>query len=136
MCADVPVLSNVWYSVKTEHQDLDKALALWLNSSLGVLSWLAARISTRGGWVALKKGELEKLPVLDLRAITPGQLAAMSALFDELSGMEFRRLPDMGDCPARRALDDGLSGILGLPELYILRRLLAVEPAVSNRRVA
>ncbi len=136
MCASEPVLSNVWYTVKTDGRDLDKALAIWLNGSLGILTRLAIRTSTEGSWGALKKGELEKLPVLDVRAITPEQRRALSDLFDELSGMEFRRLPDMGECPARRALDDGLSGILGLPDLYILRRMLAVEPAVSNRRVA
>ncbi len=34
-----------------------------------------------------------------------------------------------------RALDDGLSAILGLPDLSRLRELLATEPVVSNRRL-
>ena len=136
MCADQKVLSNVWWPVDTGNRDWDKALALWFNSSPGILAYLASRNTTRGGWIRMRKGDLSALRVLDVRALPAGQLAAMSALFDELAGMEFRRLPDMWECPARRALDDGLSGILGLPELYTLRRLLAVEPAVSNRRVA
>ena len=37
----------------------------------------------------------------------------------------------MAGCPARRRLDDGLSEILGLPNLDNLRRLLATEPVVS-----
>ncbi len=52
-----------------------------------------------------------------------------------LADAEFARLPDMVDCPARRALDNGLSEILGLPNLAGLRRLLASEPVVSNRRL-
>ena len=52
-----------------------------------------------------------------------------------LADAEFARLPDMVDYPARRALDDGLSAILGLPNLAGLRRLLASEPVVSNRRL-
>ncbi|MCY3568495.1 MAG: hypothetical protein OXH38_07685 [Chloroflexi bacterium] len=32
-------------------------------------------------------------------------------------------------------LDEGLSEILGLPNLLPLRRLLASEPVVSNRRL-
>lgn len=41
----------------------------------------------------------------------------------------------MADCPTRRALDDGLSRILGLPDLSTLRTLLATEPVVSNKRL-
>ena len=36
-------------------------------------------------------------------------------------------------CPARQALDDGLSEILVLPDLAKLHALLASEPVVSNR---
>ena len=39
------------------------------------------------------------------------------------------------DCPARQRLDDGISEILGLPDLGNLRRLLASEPVVSNERL-
>ena len=135
MSTDRPVLSNVWWPVRTESREWEKALALWLNSSLGILTLLAHRTSTRGGWVALKKADLEELPVLDPRALTPAQLQALSELFDEIAGMEFRRLPAMAECPARGTLDDGLSAILGLPGLSALRRMLATEPVVSNRRL-
>ena len=135
MYADRQVLSNVWWPFKTYNPEWNKALALWLNSSLGILALLAVRTSTEGSWVALKKAELATLPVLDARALTPEQLQAMSALFDELAEMEFGRLPTMGECPARRALDDGLSAILSLPDLSTLRRMLATEPVVSNRRL-
>ena len=81
----------------------------------------------------MKKADLEALPVLDPRRLSPSQLQALSDLFDELSEAEFQRLPAMARCPARRALDDGLSKILGLPDLAKLRELLASEPVVSNR---
>ena len=135
ICADRPVLSNVWYPVKTENTDYDQALALWLNSSPGILTRLANRTSTEGAWVAMKKGELAKLPVLDVRALPPAQLTALSSLYHQLAGQEFQRLPEMAECPARAALDDGLSAILSLPDLRPLRRMLASEPVVSNRRL-
>ena len=135
MTAREQVLSNVWWVVKTDNADWDKALTLWLNGSLGILAFLAVRTSTRGGWVALKKGELSALPVLDVRALTPGQLQALSNLFDEMAETEFQRLPEMRECPTRRALDDGLATILNLPQLPNLRSLLASEPVVSNRRL-
>ena len=63
----------------------------------------------------MKKADLEQLPMLDVHALTPQQLQALSQLFDHIAEDEFQRLPAMADCPTRRRLDDGLSEILGLP---------------------
>ena len=135
MRSETRVLSNVWWPVKVEDELVEKALAVWLNSSLGILTLTASRTSTEGGWVAIKKADLEELPVLNVRVISESQLEALSQLFDEMAEDEFESLPGMADCPARRRLDDGLSEILGLPDLDNLRRLLATEPVVSNRRL-
>jgi hypothetical protein len=133
--SDVRVLSNVWWPVWVENELMEKALAVWLNSSLGLLTVLSHRTTTEGGWGAMKKADLEELPVVDLRQLTTEQLQGMADLFDGLAEAEFERLPGMVDCPARRSLDNGLSRILGLPDLGNLRRLLASEPVVSNRRL-
>ena len=133
-CEEV-VLSNVFWELQVKNIEIEKSTAVWLNSSLGLLTILAQRTSTMGGWVAMKKADLANLPILDPRQLTKSQLKAMSDLFDELSDAEFERLPNMVDCPARTALDDGISEILGLPNLRKLRELLASEPAVSNQRL-
>ncbi len=135
MCADVNVLSNVFWPVKPDDDAWCNALAVWLNSSLGLLTLLARRTTTRAGWSAMKKTDLARLPVLDVRSLTSEQLSALSDLFDDLSDSEFERLPAMQECPTRKTLDDGLSEILGLPDLAVLRTLLASEPVVSNRRL-
>ena len=135
MRSDTRVLSNVWWPVRVEDVATEKAVVAWLNSSLGLLTILAQRTSTEGGWVAMKKADLEELPVLDISQLPPSQLQAMSDLFDEMAEAEFERLPGMAGCPSRRALDDGISRILGLPDLGTLRTLLASEPVVSNRRL-
>ena len=135
MCADRPVLSNVWWPVRTDNDNSDKAMTLWLNSSLGILTLLATRNTTEGAWVDIKKADLKDMPVLDIRAISQSQLQALSDLFDELADEEFERLPGMAECAARRRLDDGVSAILRLPDLAGLRRLLATEPVVGNVRL-
>ena len=135
MWSEKEVLSNVWWEIRVKDVQTEKALALWLNSSLGILTILAQRTSTRGGWIAMKKADLEDLPVLDTRSLLPEQLKGLSELFDEMAESEFERLPAMAHCPARQALDDGISRILGLPDLSKLRDLLASEPVVSNRRL-
>ena len=135
MRSELPVLSNVWWEITLENDSQEKALAVWLNSSLGLLTIMAERTSTEGSWVAMKKGDLEQLPVLNLRALPEAQLQAMAQLFDQLAGDEFARLPAMAACPARRRLDEGIAAILSLPDLSALRRLLSTEPVVSNRRL-
>ena len=136
MWSETKVLSNVYWEIRVEEDARrEKALAVWLNSSLGLLTILARRTSTMGGWTAMKKGDLEELPVLDLRGLSEEQIQGLSDVFDRLADAEFERLPGMSDCAARRALDDGLSEILGLPKLDRLRALLASEPVVSNRRL-
>ena len=135
MWSETRVLSNVWWPIQTDDVSIEKSLAVWINSSLGLLTILAQRTSTRGGWVAMKKADLEELPVLDPRRLSPSQLQRLSDLFDALSEEEFERLPGMAHCPTRRRLDDGISEILGLPDLATLRDLLASEPVVSNTRL-
>ena len=83
----------------------------------------------------MKKADLEVLPVLDTRSLSSGQLRGLSDLFDDMVEAEFDRLPRMVYCPARRSLDEGMSRILGLPDLGTLRALLASEPVVSNQRL-
>ena len=75
----------------------------------------------------MKKADLEELPVLDPRRLSPSQLQRLSDLFDALSEEEFERLPGMAHCPTRRRLDDGISEILGLPDLATLRDLLGLR---------
>ena len=129
------MLSNVWWPIRVQDVPAEKALAVWLNSSPGLLTILAQRTSTRGGWVAMKKADLEELPVLDTRRLSPSQLRGLSDVFDEMAEAEFERLPGMAYRPARQALDDGISRILDMPNLGKLRDLLASEPVVSNQRL-
>ena len=135
ICTERQVLSNVFWPVNVGDTGRERPLVLWLNSSLGLLSLLATRNTTEGPWVKLKKADLAEMPILDVRQLTQDQLDALHALFNEMAEDEFLPLPQMADDPARAKLDDGLSEILGLPDLEPLRRLLASEPVVSNRRL-
>ena len=135
MRSNTAVLASMWWPVKAAGMSMEKSLAVWLNSSVGLLTLLAIRNTTQGSWVQLKKADLEALSVLDLRRLSPAQLEGLCDLFDELAEEEFERLPAMAHCPARRRLDEGISKILGLPDLAKLRELLASEPVVSGRRL-
>ena len=67
MRSEERVLSNVWWPIQVEDTSIEKAMTAWMNSSLGILTLLVQRTSTRGGWVAMKKADLRDLPILDPR---------------------------------------------------------------------
>ena len=66
----------------------------------------------------MKKADLEELPVLDTRRLSPSQVQGLSKLFDEMTEAEFERLPNMAICPARRSLDDGIARISASSGIY------------------
>ena len=135
MRCNTKVLSNVWWPVTLSDDSWEKPLALWLNSSLGILLMLAHRTSTRGSWVANKKADLQVQPVLDFKRISSAKLTLMSNLFDELAGLEFKSLPEMAACDTRTALADRHSEILGVPHVGALLSLISSEPDVPVARL-
>ena len=58
MRSETRVLSNVWWPIRVGDVPAEKALVIWLNSSLGLLTILMQRTTTEGGWVAMKKADL------------------------------------------------------------------------------
>jgi hypothetical protein len=62
---DSNVLSNVWWPLAFRKEDVaaEKALVLWLTSTLGLLIQLAHREETEGAWVDFKKPVLTGMPV-------------------------------------------------------------------------
>jgi hypothetical protein len=126
------VLSNTWWPVATGDRTLDKILALWLNSSLGLLSLIASRVDTRGAWVDLKKPTLEEMPVIDPRKLSNHAQKKLCAAYDELCKTEIQALPQMAADVVRDKIDAAVSNALKLKDdLSLLRKLLAAEPIIS-----
>ena len=74
-------LSNVWWPVTLieENEKAEKVLALWLNSTLGILTMVAHRVPTEGAWVQFKKPTIENLPILNVLALSATQLKRQRA---------------------------------------------------------
>lgn len=133
------VLSNTWWPirVKDDSEDaaatMEKALAVWMNSTLGVLSITAARVDTEGAWVEVKKPILQGLRVLDLRVLRSETREELAKIFDDMAGREFLPLPQLHEDPARAELDARLCRALAIQtELSELRHLLAADPLFSG----
>lgn len=131
-----PVLANVWWPVALDREKPQGALnslALWLNSTLGLVLLLADREETEGPWVQFKKPVLQALPVLDVSRAPTHALDALNAKYSEVCSTPLRPLPEMADDPVRAAIDECLSETFDLPDISILRQMLAREPVISLR---
>ncbi|MBI2846244.1 MAG: hypothetical protein HYX82_00020 [Chloroflexi bacterium] len=135
---EIPVLSNVWWPLRMQEQndDYEKTLVLWLNSTLGLLILLSYREETQGAWVKFKKPTLSEMPVLDVRSLTPTQTESLVKAYNTLSTQPLLPFPDMANDPVRQAIDAAISEALGLPNLSVLRNLLAQEPVVCLKALS
>lgn len=133
------VLSNMWWPVSLKEQfdnpDFEKALALWLNSTLGLILLLANRQETRGAWVDFKKPVLSEALVLDLRTLPVNAMETLAATYDAVCNQGLRPFAEMDGDPVRERIDAAFAQALGLPDISVLRVMLAREPVVCLQRL-
>lgn len=133
------VLPNVWWPVKVD-DDTGRALAVWLNSTFGLLLLLSMAEVTRGPWVDFKKEYLQEMPVLNIRGLNSKAKAALLDLYRKRAGnkmiceLKFRAIPEeFNKVFARRIVDEEICKILGLDfNLDTLYRLLSKEPMLTS----
>lgn len=131
---DQPVLGNTWWPLQCESlsSSQQKALVLWLNSTLSLVLFFGHRVVTRGPWVQMKKPAWLAMPVLDVRALSEAQLTTLSEAYDVLANQPLAPLSQVVTDPTRHALDAALTSTLGLPDLGLLRELLGREPRLTG----
>jgi hypothetical protein len=131
------VLGDVWCPVlvKKRGPDLDdaeKALVLWLNSTLGVLIFDGYREETEGAYVQYKKPVLNQMPVIDVWKISRETLTALGKAYDNLANLTLLPFSQTIGDSGRTAIDQALAQALKLPDISPLRELLGQEPIVSG----
>ena len=94
-----PVVSNTMWTVKLVGDeegwgDLSKIQALWLNSTPGLLNYLALRQDSKGAFIQVKKEYLPRLKLLDISRLTSRQRAAILRLYSRLRRVDVGRLPN------------------------------------------
>jgi hypothetical protein len=118
-----------------------RILALWLNSTLGILLLLSVAEVTCGPWVKFKKESLKEMPILDVNGLAQEQKEQLLRLYDRglggrlLTSVEFSSLPEEFANPrARRYLDEEICKALKLNiKLDSLYTLLANEPMIKGK---
>lgn len=133
------VLSSVWWSLslrqKRSSEKNGKVLALWLNSTLALILLLAHREETEGAWMKFKKPVLAGLPTLDLTLLSRHHRDGLASAYDRLCGKTIQPFPSMAVDPVREEIDDAIATALDLPDLSVLRSLVAQEPVVCLKRL-
>lgn len=131
-------LSNVWWPTRWDGPDestnrrMERRLALWLNSSIGILSMLSIRQDTRGPFVKFPKAWWKPAPVLDLESLHSEEHDYLDRLWDEVSASSFEPFPEINGDDTRARIDSVFEDILGLSGLEVVRNYLAREPIISN----
>ena len=130
----------MWPTLKMPTADMEKALCVWLNSTLGIaLYWLESDRGQdgRGGTTITA---IPAIPVLDVPKLEDAQITATVEIFDDLQLKELLPANEAWRDPVRQELDRRLfTEVLGLNEshverLDILRRQWCKEPTVTSAK--
>lgn len=134
---------RAWLSIQLPTVDQEKSLVLWANTTLGLLLHWWHSNKQQSGRGSIGKLTLESLPVLDVIAFTPEQLAKAVTLFDAMKDQPLLPIHEIADDPVRKKLDEEFArNVLGLPEsilasggpLELLRRKLSREPSIRGNK--
>ena len=137
---------NSWYTMQVLDDDpsgrhaREIALALWCNSTPGMLLHASHSNRTQYGRGIGNKGMLETLATLDVRQLAAWQLDAAQAIYRDFRPRQFQPCHHCAVDPARIALDARLLGdLLGLDDaaratVSRWRALLAAEPSIHGTK--
>lgn len=128
---------SMWPTFQMETPDQEKALCVWLNSTLGMaIYWLESDRGQdgRGGTTVTA---IPGIPALDIPKLTPAQTAAAAAIFDDLCAKPMLPANESWRDPVRQDLDRRLlTEVLHLDaaaveQLSLLRLQWCKEPTVT-----
>ena len=138
VCSPDETVGNSWYSVRlreggaADRLRWSKAMAVFLNSTPGIVAVLGARIPTVLSRPRFSIAGARDMPVPRLSA---GQAAELAGAYDRYGREPIGRFAEPDD-PVRRGIDDAVSSALGMPGEAVarMRRELAREPMCTGRR--
>lgn len=134
---------RAWISIQLASAELEKALVLWGNSTLGLLMywWHSSKQQRRRG--SIPKSTLQSLPILDVSALSDAQLQRAVQIFDDTCQLPLKPLHELDIDENRKLLDRRFyREVLGLPAailadggpLDILRQKLSREPSIRGSK--
>ena len=129
-----------WPTLTAGSPQQEKALCVWVNSTLGMLSYWIASNRRQDGRGQITITFISNLPVLDVTKLGAAQLAAAVKIFDDLQEQTLLPANEAWRDPIRQELDRRLlTEVLELDDqsaeqLDILRRQWCSEPTVTSTK--
>lgn len=117
---------------------LEKCLALYLNSSLGILSFMGTRSNKTLIYPQFSMYSLNGLTVPDFRILDDSTIHKLATDYERLSSSELKPLRELSTCETRRAIDESICDSLELDHEPVsrIRDSLAAEPSITGKRFA
>ena len=137
---------STWHTLLVREADpsvraqREVALALWLNSTFGLLQHASHANRTQLGRGRGNKGMLETLSTLDVCQLQPWQLDEAQDIYRDFENRTFESFHRCAVDPARIELDQRImTDLLALPEeaqdtLTRLRELMATDPSIHGAK--
>ena len=137
VCLPTRALANMMWPIQLSQldPDADHCLAMWLNSTLGLIAWVGTAEETQGPWMAMKKNKLVKLPVLNVTALTKSQREPLLRGWDQVSDLALLPIAKTKDDPVRGQIDGAVAEAfsISIDSIEALRQLFSGEPRLMPR---
>ncbi len=114
----------------------EKALCVYINSTIGILSVLGDRSNKKPTYPNISMDDMRKLTVPDFGKIGESAAVQLASTYDGLSNRSLLPLQEMQECDVRKALDDAVCTALGIntERVDTIRRHLTAEPSITGQR--
>ena len=129
---------RAWPSLQMDTVAMEKATCVWLNGTLGIISYWIESNRTQNGRGGTTVTAIPNIPTLDWRQLTAAQLQAAAQIYDDLGQERMLAANEAYRDPVRQELDRRLLvEVLGLDDaaveqLAILRNQWCMEPTVTG----
>ncbi len=140
MTPEKSIGGRAWPNFLCTNRRWEKSLALWANTTLGLIAfwWIGTR--QQQGRAILTLSKLPALTVLDARQLSSAQLERADAMFEDFAARDLLPANEAWRDHTRQELDRTiLMDLLGLPSdllepLDLLRRQWCAEPSVHGSK--
>ena len=137
---DTPGLGSAWVPCKPNDQshDWEKAMCVYLNSSVGILCVLGDRSNRKPTYPNISIDDMRKLVVPDFATIGEDTAAHLARAYDTFANRVLLPLPNLDACSVRRSLDAVVVNALNLngETVDTIRRHLSMEPSITGKPYA
>ena len=135
---DQPSVGSAFCPVKCRDDTHEKALCVWLNSSLGLLGAVGAQTLKVPSYPRFGLEDQKQFPVPDL---TSREASLLAEAYDSLQDARIGPFREMTHCPTRTELDKVVTDVVGnrlgfnLERVARIREALSAEPSISGQRI-